>query len=134
MGSRQRYVVVGILLLGLLAGISLAHGLGWTWVQLGWDDMPMFGMRELPLTRVIATVLGLAAIIFALKHQQTYQLATEVVDELSKVSWPTREETGNATIVVVVTVLLCSVYLGLFDAFWLWVTNWMLNVPGATPS
>jgi preprotein translocase subunit SecE len=35
--------------------------------------------------------------------------------ELSKVSWPSRQEATNLTIIVLVTVLLSSIVLGGFD-------------------
>ena len=127
MGARTRYVVVGILVLAAFLAISLSHALVWAWAQLAWDDMPLFG-RDLTLTHVLAYAIALSAAVFVMKHAPTFQLANEVVDELSKVSWPTREETGNATIVVIVTVVLCSAYLGIFDAVWLSLTNWILGV------
>jgi preprotein translocase subunit SecE len=127
MGSRTRYVIVGIVVLAILVAISLSHALMWSWAQLGWDDMPVIG-RELTLTRIIAFGLALGAAVFVIKHGPTFQLANEVVDELAKVTWPTREETGNATVVVIVTVVVCSLYLGVFDAVWLSLTNWILGV------
>lgn len=127
MQSRERYVVVGIIVLGVLAGVALSHTLVWLWGTLELDDMPVAGIRQLPLTSLIAYVGGLAGITFCLKHAPTRMVANEVVEELSKVTWPTREETGSATVVVIVTVLICSAYLGVFDAFWLWVTDWLLG-------
>jgi len=131
MGARQRYVVVGVILLAVLASISLQHGLSWGWVQLGWDDLPVIS-RETPLTSVLAFALGFAGAAFVLMHKPTLQLANEVVDELSKVSWPSRQETGSATIVVIVTVVVCSLYLGIFDAVWMWLTGVMLRAPGVS--
>ena len=130
--SRQRYVIVGILALALIAAMPLAHGFQWAWVQLGWDDPPILS-RELSLTTLIAYALGVAAATFALKHRPTFQLATEVVDELTKVTWPSREETGNATVVVIMTVIICSVFLGVFDFLWLSLTDWILGVRQALP-
>ncbi len=130
MSSRQRYAIIGILALAVLVAVSLSHGLRWIWAEAGWDDMPVLS-RELPLTSLIAYVSAAVAALVAVKHNHTFQLATEVVDELSKVTWPSREETGNATVVVIVTVLLSSVFLGIFDALWLWLTNLVLGVPGS---
>ncbi|MBI3178276.1 MAG: preprotein translocase subunit SecE [Deltaproteobacteria bacterium] len=130
MFSRQRFVVVGILALAIIAAIPLSHLLQWTFVQVGWDDPPMLS-RELPMTRVIAYGVAAAAAVFCLKHRTTYNLALEVADEMSKVTWPSREETGYATVVVLVTVLICSVYLGVFDAVWLWLTDMILGVEAA---
>jgi preprotein translocase subunit SecE len=130
MGSRQRYVAVGVILLAILSAISLSHGLAWVWAQLGWDDMPTI-TREIPLTSVIGFSAGIVAAAFVLLHKPTLQLAAEVVDELSKVTWPTRQETGSATIIVIITVLACSLFLGLFDTVWMWLTSLILKVPGA---
>lgn len=127
MGSRTRYVVVGIVLLAVLLAVSLAHAFAWLWVQFGWEDLPILS-RELAMTDLIAYALGLGTAVFVIKHRPTFQLANEVVDELAKVTWPSREETGSATVVVIVTVILASAYLGVFDAVWLSLTNWILGV------
>ena len=39
----------------------------------------------------------------------------EVSVELKKVSWPSREETVNATVVVVVTSFIVAFFLGIVD-------------------
>jgi preprotein translocase subunit SecE len=46
---------------------------------------------------------------------QSREFFTEVVSELRKVHWPTRQETVAATIVVIVVVLIVSLWLGLVD-------------------
>ena len=130
--SRQRYVIVGILALGVIVALPLAHGFQWTWVQLGWDDPPLLS-RELSMTTLIAYAIAAAGAIFALKHPPTYQMATEVVDELAKVTWPSREETGSATVVVIVTVIISSAFLGVFDFLWLSLTDWILGVQKLLP-
>lgn len=130
MPTRQRYVVVGILAIAAVTAMALSRGLEWTWVQLSWDDMPVLGIRQLPLTTVIGYAVSFGAAIFCLKSPTISQLANEVADELSRVTWPSREETGSATVVVIVTVVLCSAYLGVFDAFWLWLTDMILGVQG----
>jgi preprotein translocase SecE subunit len=132
MYSRQRYVVIGAVILSALFGAAVAHGLQWLWVYLSWDDPFPLGVRELPLTSLIAYGLAVGVLVFILRHQPTLALANEVVDELSKVSWPTREETGNATVVVIITVLITSAFLGVFDAVWLRLTDWILGIEQLT--
>lgn len=46
---------------------------------------------------------------------QSRQFLTEVVSELRKVHWPTRQETVAATVVVLVVVAIVSLWLGLVD-------------------
>ncbi len=45
-----------------------------------------------------------------------FRYVRETRAELSKVSWPTRQEATNLTIVVLVTVFASSIVLGSFDA------------------
>jgi preprotein translocase subunit SecE len=133
MANKQTYTVLGIVVLAGLAAVALTHGFAWIFIQAAWDDMPLVG-REVPVTTVLGYGLAALGAVFAIKHPRTFTLANEVVEELSKVTWPTREETSNATVVVIVTVVVCSVYLGVFDAVWLWVTSWMLGINhAATP-
>ena len=47
---------------------------------------------------------------------QSRQFLTEVVSELRKVHWPTRQETMAATVVVIIVVLIVSLWLGLVDS------------------
>jgi len=132
MRSRQRFVVIGVISLAIIIALVVAHGLEWIWVQFGLDDPFLLGTRDLPLSTLIAYGVTLIAVVVLLRHKATMELANEVVDELTKVTWPTREETGNATIVVIVAVLISAGYLGAFDAVWLALTDWILDIDPLT--
>ena len=132
MQSRSRFVVVGILALAIIIAMPLRHGFDFVWVYFNWYDPAIFG-RGFPLTALIAYLLVIGGAVFALRHQPTYAMANEVVDELAKVTWPSREETGSATIVVIIAVIISSLFLGVFDAVWLWLTDALLNAPGKIP-
>lgn len=41
--------------------------------------------------------------------------ATEVIDELKKVSWPTKKETIRLTLVVILISLIIGFYVGIID-------------------
>ena len=128
MGSTQRYVVVGILAIAVVIAMALSQGTQWLWVQFSLDDPPIFGIRELPLSKVLAYGLVALAVVGVFKHAPTYLLANEIVEELTKVTWPQKEEIGNATVVVIIAVFICAAFLGTFDAFWLAVTNFVLGI------
>lgn len=49
--------------------------------------------------------------------------AEEIIAELRKVTWPTREETFNLTLVVIVVSLVAGAFLGGIDMFF----NWLIN-------
>lgn len=43
------------------------------------------------------------------------QFAQDVQIEMKKVTWPTREELRGSTVVVIVTVIICSILVGVVD-------------------
>ena len=123
--QRDRYVFIGVIALAAIAALPIAHLLNWLFVYLGVTNPRIAGV--LALTNLLGYCIAAAAAFFVLLHRPTRQLAGEVVEELSKVTWPTRAETGAATVVVIVTVLICSVFLGFFDVMWRALTDWILG-------
>ena len=67
------------------------------------------------IIRVVSVLAG--AVLFGVlyKHPTANGFMNEVVDELSRVSWPTQKETTSATFIVLVMVLISGVVLGLVD-------------------
>jgi preprotein translocase subunit SecE len=47
--------------------------------------------------------------------EQVREYLKDVRAELTKVSWPTREELRDSTVVVIVTVLLVATFIGIVD-------------------
>ena len=47
--------------------------------------------------------------------EQAREYLKDVRSELTKVSWPTREELRDSTVVVIVTVLLVAAFIGIVD-------------------
>ena len=75
----------------------------------------------------LGVTLGLA--IGMWRYPKVYDFLTEVVDEVSKVVWPSRQETRDSTIVVIVFVFVVAGILGGFDFLWAKVTNVILSGP-----
>jgi preprotein translocase subunit SecE len=69
-----------------------------------------------------ALVAGVTTLVLW-RNEEIFGLATEVASELRKVTWPSRKETFSSTIVVIVTSIIASLILGLFDGVWSWVTR-----------
>ncbi len=107
-------------LMFLSGGLILFFLLNWTgdWI-LGYftrhpNDFLINGM---------AAALALSVGISLYRNDRVFGLATEVVTELKKVTWPTMKETQVATLVVFVTVILAAVLFGLVDALWSTLTD-----------
>jgi preprotein translocase subunit SecE len=50
----------------------------------------------------------------------------EIISELKKVTWPTREETAYLTWVVIIVAVIAGVALGLVDIFFNWLIDNLL--------
>jgi preprotein translocase subunit SecE len=75
-----------------------------------------------------AVAAGIVGAILLYRNRPTYTLVHDVVEELSKVTWPTRKETSQATVVVVVTSLIAALMLFMFDSVWSAVTDLVYKV------
>jgi preprotein translocase subunit SecE len=49
----------------------------------------------------------------------------EAWSELKKVSWPTREQTRNLTVLVFVISALIGVYIAAFDLLFTYIVGWL---------
>ena len=85
-------------------------------------EVPHVGL-EINLALIIAvlvTVLGWAGMVWVLNRPRSVDLLVETESEMRKISWPSKQEAWNSSIVVVVTVLVMMGLLFFYDV--------MLNV------
>ena len=75
-----------------------------------------------------SVVLGVASAIMLHRTPAAYGLVHDVAEEMARVSWPTRKETSQSTIVVVVTSIVAAIMLFLFDSVWSAVTDLVYKV------
>lgn len=50
----------------------------------------------------------------------------EIISELKKVTWPTREETAYLTMVVIIVAVAAGIVLGVVDVFFSWLIDNLL--------
>ena len=76
------------------------------------------------LVRALIVVVGvIVAVGIALTSEPgraVWQFALATRTEVRKVVWPTRRETAQSTMIVIVMVLVVGIYLWLLDAFSFW--------------
>jgi preprotein translocase subunit SecE len=81
--------------------------------------------------RVLAVVGGLIAgtVVFltSFKGVQTREFLSESRFELRKVVWPTRQEAGRATVMIIIAVIVISLILAGFDVVIQWAVKWLLG-------
>lgn len=131
MPAKQRYILLGLLGLTCVTALVYGHAAAWAMAQANLTDSPQFGLSELPLSKLVGAALALLQTVALYKVPTSRIWLGEVTDELARVSWPSREETGHATVVVVVCVVVSALFLGLFDATWLWISSTIMGVTGS---
>jgi preprotein translocase subunit SecE len=111
----ERYIQGAFAVLALL--------LFWVFQQsivLLWN---LFAEPNVLVATAIGAVAAIGVTVYLYRHERFHQLTREIAVELSKVTWPSREETRVSTVVVIVTSVVAALYLGVFDALWSALTD-----------
>jgi preprotein translocase subunit SecE len=88
------------------------------------DDYPIWA-RALGLLALIGVAFGIAATTQI--GGKTLRFAADANLERRKVVWPTRQETLQTTLIVIVAVIIVSILLWLTDSFFGWVIRALLG-------
>jgi preprotein translocase SecE subunit len=115
--------------------VYLAFGLVMVWLGVrtlglvfGWFG-PRFDrilVGDLSLSALAGVALGAGVTIYCWRNVKIYQWVTDVILELSKVTWPEKAETQRSTYVVIVFSILIAIVLAGFDFFWKFTTDLLL--------
>jgi preprotein translocase subunit SecE len=118
----KRYVYAGYFA-GAIAIAFICSKVGeTTWMRLGaWK--PQVGEPRSDVIMPVSALIGVGVAWYYWKKQRTRELAEEVASELSKVTWPTRDEVMTSTAVVIVTTIFSTIFFALMDRFWSFLTN-----------
>jgi preprotein translocase subunit SecE len=127
-----RYVLAGFFAAGMGVAYVVSKVLTGTWNKLAdnaWvashapflsriaeDDRPSY-------TMLVGAALGIFTTVYAYRRPDVRTWTNEVASELAKVSWPTKKEVTNSTMVVIAASTFATVFLALLDRFWGFVTN-----------
>jgi preprotein translocase subunit SecE len=128
----KRYVLAGFfasaILIAYVFGRAIAAGWNkladsqWAIDKAAWLTRMTEDQRETWAT-IAGGLIGLAALGYVYRRRDIRDWVNESASEMSKVTWPSKKEVTNGTIVVVVASLVATVYLALLDRFWGFVTN-----------
>ncbi|HJO32636.1 MAG TPA: preprotein translocase subunit SecE [Anaerolineales bacterium] len=78
-------------------------------------------VRELIGPALLGLVIALVAFTLFSTRQKIVVYMRETRAELGKVSWPSRADATDLTVVVLVTITVSALFLGFFDAVFTWV-------------
>jgi preprotein translocase subunit SecE len=81
---------------------------------------------------IIAGLVAAAAVAYnTVPGKETWSFAVGARNEVRKVIWPTRKETMQSTLVVIVMVILVGLYIWILDSLSFWVIYDLLLSVGA---
>ncbi len=113
---------------GFMGAWVLANMVFAAWDMI-WAYWPQSVSRASEMTsNLIGIGLALLGTIYAWRRKDWFKFCTEVVVEISQVTWPTRSETRAATVVVIVMTLISSTILWGMDRLWSTITNWLYGI------
>jgi len=114
--KRSRYVLLTFVVGAFLAGWVVQAMAVSLLAQVEYPDTRFLGLVS--ISGLSGLIGGFATFGALLTNTEAKRFTDEVVGELARVTWPTREETLRATTTVVVTTLLVAALLGVYDLFW----------------
>jgi preprotein translocase SecE subunit len=126
--QHQRYVVLVFVACAVVAGLSCEAATTSAFEQFGLVDTRFLGAVN--LTSVISVLLAAGTFFGLLRYPAAVTYTDEAVDELTKVTWPSREETIRAATTVVFTTLFVAALIGVYDLIWKNVADLFLFTEG----
>jgi len=121
LGTR-RFVYAGYFAGAIGIAFLMSKIIEFAWFKLQ-GYKPAIGEPRDEIVMPLSALIGAGAAAYYWFRTRARQLAEEVANEMSKVTWPTRTEVTNGTFVVIVTTIVSTVFFALMDKFWGFVTN-----------
>jgi preprotein translocase subunit SecE len=118
----QRFVYAGYFAGAIAIAFLMSKLIDFGWLKLQ-AYRPTIGEPRDEVVMPLAGLIGASAAVYYWYRTRARQLAEEVATEMSKVTWPTRTEVTNGTVVVIVTTVVSTVFFALMDKFWGFITN-----------
>lgn len=103
-------------------GFLVSKLLDFGWLRLQ-SVKPVVGDPRDEVIMPLSVAAGVGAALYFWFRTRARELAEEVATEMSKVTWPSRTEVTNGTVVVIVTTIVSTVFFALMDKFWGFITN-----------
>ena len=114
--KNSRYVLLAFVVAAILTGWLLQAAMVSAFEQFSVLDSRHFGLLQ--TSTAIGLGAGSVAFVALIRNKRAMTFVDEVVGELVRVTWPTRDETVRASTTVVTTAIFTACVLALFDLFW----------------
>jgi len=113
--QHQRYVLLTFAVGAILLWVAAQSGVSSLFERMAWSDEPILGLSE---STLIATAIAIGGFVVCLRTERAITFVDEVMDELLKVTWPTREDTLHASTTVIGTTFFVASVISAYDFLW----------------
>jgi len=121
--QRQKWVNIVFMVVAILAASILF--VGFTKIAAIYNLESSVKSIDLVI-RLGSIALGAGLGLGLYLNDQSNAFMNEVVLEMTRVTWPAQKETTNATVWVMLFVLVAGAILGMFDSLWSWIIKIIL--------
>jgi len=114
--SNQRYVLLSFICLAIIAGMVVQSACVSAFAQFAFPDNRIAGLVN--TSTAVALVSGILTFVILIRNRRALGFTSEVVGELQRVTWPTRDETVRGSTTVVLTTFFTAGLLAIYDFIW----------------
>ncbi|MCB9745657.1 MAG: preprotein translocase subunit SecE [Alphaproteobacteria bacterium] len=119
--ANQRFIVLTFLGIAFVAGLTFHSAAIQAILVMGRADTMIAGL--LPVSSLIGVGAAILTFFILFRSPAAVRYTDEAIGELVKVTWPDREETINSSLIVIVSSLIFSGSLAVFDFVWAEITS-----------
>ena len=122
----RRYVYAAYMAGAIAIAFLSTKVIDYAWFKTAQWKPGWFGQWVEPVDEVVVIaggVIGVGVAIYYWRHKKVRTLIEEIAEELTRVTWPSRQEVTNSTTVVIIATAFATIFFALMDRFWLWVTK-----------
>ena len=110
------YVILTFVLTAILTVAASSAALSSAFQRFGFEDTRVLGLVN--ISSLMSLAAGVITFVILMRNQRAVKFTDEVLHELFRVTWPTREETVRASVTVVVVTAFTASMLAVYDFIW----------------
>ncbi len=122
----RRYVFAAYMAAAIAVAFLSTKVIDYAWFKTAQWKPEWFGQYVEPVDEIVVIIGGFIGVGFAIyywRNKKVRTLIEEIAEELTRVTWPSRQEVTNSTTVVIIATAFATIFFALMDQFWLWVTK-----------
>lgn len=122
----RRYVFAAYMAAAIAIAFLSTKVIDFAWFKTAQWKPEWFGQYVEPVDEYVVILGGAIGVGFAFyywRNKKVRTLIEEIAEELTRVTWPSRQEVTNSTTVVIIATTFATIFFALMDQFWLWVTK-----------